>query len=133
MTKPTHGTPSDRGGRGGSDGHGERSVRRVSNTSRSLALGLGQERGHRAGLRLPDREERLSSVHTMRLTISLSDEQAERLKALCRNEGISAAEAVRRAVDRYLEDQQREDVFGIWQERATDGSAYERRLREEWS
>ena len=69
----------------------------------------------------------------MRMTISLPDEQAERLKALCRNEGISRAEAVRRAVDRYLEDQRRRDeVFGMWRGRATEGSAYERAIREEW-
>lgn len=69
----------------------------------------------------------------MRMTISLPDEQAQRLRALCRNEGISRAEAMRRAVGRYLEDQRRrEEVFGMWRERATEGSAYERPLREEW-
>ena len=69
----------------------------------------------------------------MRMTISLPDEQAERLKALCRNEGISRAEAVRRAVGRYLEDQRRrEDAFGMWRDRATEGSAYEGPLRKEW-
>ena len=69
----------------------------------------------------------------MRVTISIPDEQAERLMALCRNEGISRAEAVRRAVDRYLENQRRrEDVFGMWRERATEGLGYERRLRKEW-
>ena len=70
----------------------------------------------------------------MRMTISLPDEQAERLKALCRNEGISRAEAVRRAVDRYLEHQRRrEDVFGIWRGRQVDAVAYERRQRGEWA
>ena len=87
----------------------------------------------REGPRTYDREERLSSVHSMKMTISLPNEQAERLKALCRNEGISRAEVVRRAVDRYLERQrQRDDVFGMWRERATESSAYERPLREEW-
>ena len=84
-------------------------------------------------LRLLRWEERLSSVRSVRMTISLPDEQAERLKVLCRNEGISRAEAVRRAVDRYLADQRRrEEVFGMWRERGIEGSAYERRLREEW-
>ena len=69
----------------------------------------------------------------MRMTISLSDEQAERLKALCRNEGISRAEAVRRAVDRYLGDQRRwEDAFGIWRDRRIEGLTQERLLRKEW-
>ena len=70
----------------------------------------------------------------MRITISLPDQQAERLKALCRNEGISRAEAVRRAVNRYLEAQRRpEEVFGMWRGRQLDGLARERRLREEWT
>ena len=69
----------------------------------------------------------------MRMTISLRDEQAQRLEELCRNEGISRAEAVRRAVSRYLaHHRQREDVFGIWRGRATQGLASERPLRDEW-
>ena len=69
----------------------------------------------------------------MSMTISLPDEQAERLAELCRDEGISRAEAVRQAVDRYLaHHRQREDVFGIWRGRANEGLAFERPLRGEW-
>ncbi len=69
----------------------------------------------------------------MKMTISLSNEQAKRLAELCRDEGISRAEAVRRAVSRYLtHHRQREDVFGIWRGRVTEGPVYERPLREEW-
>ena len=69
----------------------------------------------------------------MKMTISLSNEQAKRLAELCRDEGISRAEAVRRAVSRYLTHRrQREDVFGIWRVRVTEGPVYERPLREEW-
>ena len=69
----------------------------------------------------------------MRMTILFSGEQAERLAELCRDEGISRAEAVRRAVDRYLAShRRRDDVFGMWRGRATEGLAYERPLREEW-
>ncbi|MCY3746196.1 MAG: ribbon-helix-helix domain-containing protein [Acidobacteria bacterium] len=67
------------------------------------------------------------------MTISLPDEQAKRLAELCRDEGISRAEAVRRAVDRYLDMHRcRQEVFGMWREHATEGLAYGRRLREEW-
>ena len=72
----------------------------------------------------------------MRMTISLPDKQAERLAEVCRNQGISRAEAVRRALARYLDERQRrrqEDVFGMWRGRDADGLAYERRLRGEWS
>ena len=78
------------------------------------------------------REERLSSAYSMRMTISLPDEQVQRLEELCRSEGIPRAEAVRRAVDRYLAAQRRrEDVFGIWRGRRAEGLAQERALREE--
>ncbi|MDE2710774.1 MAG: ribbon-helix-helix domain-containing protein [Acidobacteriota bacterium] len=67
------------------------------------------------------------------MTISLPDEQAKRLAELCRDEGISRAEAVRRAVNRYLaHHRQREDAFGMWRGRATEGLVFERPLREEW-
>ena len=71
----------------------------------------------------------------MRTIISLPDEQAERLAEVCRNQGISRAEAVRRALARYLEEHRRrqENVFGMWRGREPDGLAYERRLRGEWS
>ncbi len=71
----------------------------------------------------------------MRMTISFPDDQAKRLAELCRNEGISRAEAVRRAVDRYLAENRRpcrKAGFGMWRGRATEGLAFERPLREEW-
>ena len=72
----------------------------------------------------------------MRIKISLPDEQAERLAKLCRDEGISRAEAVRRAVRRYLEEHRPargEDAFGMWRGRQADGPSYERSIRSEWS
>ena len=71
----------------------------------------------------------------MRTIIQLPDEQAEQLAEVSRNQGISRAEAVRRALARYLEEhrqRRREDVFGMWSGRREDGLAYERRLRQEW-
>lgn len=81
------------------------------------------------------REERLSSVCDMRMTISLPDEQAEKLAQLCRAEGISRAEAVQRAVRRYLDEHRPirwEEAFGVWRGRATEGLAFEGPLRDEW-
>ena len=78
----------------------------------------------------------MSASHVMRTIISLPDEQAERLAEVCRDQGISRAEAVRRALARYLDEHRRrrqEDVFGIWRGRHPDGLDYERRLRGEWS
>lgn len=78
----------------------------------------------------------MSSSVIMRTIITLPDGQVEQLAALCRREGISRAEAVRRAVARYLEERRlrpRDDAFGIWRDREPDGLAYERRLRAEWS
>ena len=78
----------------------------------------------------------MSASHIMRTSISLPDEQAERLAEVCRNQGISRAEAVRRALARYLDEHRRrrqEDVFGIWRGRHPNGLDYERGLRAEWS
>ncbi len=70
----------------------------------------------------------------MRIEISLPDEQVDRLADLCRDQGISRAEAVRRALTRYLAVQRRrEDAFGMWRGRGTDGLSCERRVRDEWS
>ncbi len=72
----------------------------------------------------------------MRTSIYLTDEQAERLAEVCRDQGISRAEAVRRALAGYLDEhrhRRQEDVFGIWRGRHPDGLDYERRLRGEWS
>ena len=72
----------------------------------------------------------------MRTIIDLPEEQVQRLGEFCRREGVSRAEAVRRAVTDYLHAhslRERQDAFGIWRERRPDGLEYERRLRREWS
>ena len=72
----------------------------------------------------------------MRTIIDLPDEQVTRLAALCRRDGLSRAEAVRRAVDAYLNAHyrsERDDAFGIWRGRNLDGLRYERHMRSEWT
>ena len=71
----------------------------------------------------------------MRTIINLADDQVQRLAEVCRREGVSRAEAVRRAVADYLDAQclrEREDAFGLWRDRRIDGLEYERRRRQEW-
>ncbi len=72
----------------------------------------------------------------MRTIVDIPDEQLDSLASVCHREGISRAEAVRRAVASYLNDQEddtEDDAFGMWRKRKIDGVAYQRKLRAEWS
>jgi hypothetical protein len=71
----------------------------------------------------------------MRTIIDLPADQLEALDSLCRREGISRAEGVRRAVAEHLQQHQTanaHEAFGLWRGRGVDALAYERRLRREW-
>jgi len=71
----------------------------------------------------------------MRTIIDLPSEQLDALNALCRREGISRAEAIRRAVAAHVppaETGEVERAFGLWRGRGVDGLAYEQGLRGEW-
>ena len=71
----------------------------------------------------------------MRTIVDLPEEQLRSLAEVCRREGISRAEAVRRAVAEYAGRHSASDIeqaFGLWRERRRDGLTYERRLRREW-
>ena len=73
----------------------------------------------------------------MRTIINLLDEQLQRLAEVCKSEGLSRAEAVRRAVADYIDSRRppgrgRDAVFGMWRNRKVDALDYERRLRREW-
>jgi hypothetical protein len=70
----------------------------------------------------------------MRTLISLADEDIRALAEYCRREGISRAQAIRRAIERCMYEgilPSQGDAFGFWRDRALDGLEYERRLREE--
>ena len=72
----------------------------------------------------------------MRTIIDIPEEQIDSLASHCRREGISRAEAVRRAVASYLNEQADDpddDAFGMWRKRKIDSVAYQRKLRAEWS
>lgn len=71
----------------------------------------------------------------MRTIIDLPAEQLDALTEVCAREGISRAEAVRRAVREFTQARRPEGgaaAFGLWKRRRTGGLAYERRLRREW-
>lgn len=72
----------------------------------------------------------------MRTIIDIPGHIVDQIDALARQEKISRAEAVRRAMAEYLEKRaiDRPDAgFGIWKDRKIDALAYEDDLRREWS
>ncbi len=71
----------------------------------------------------------------VRTIIDLPNTQLEALDALCRREGISRAEAVRRAVAAHVQQRRAaapDAAFGLWRDRGVDALAYQDRLRREW-
>jgi len=71
----------------------------------------------------------------MRTIIDLPADHVEALDALCAREGISRAEAVRRAVAAHLAHERRpqaDRAFGLWRDRRIDGRTYQARIRREW-
>lgn len=71
----------------------------------------------------------------MRTIVDLPDDQLSALTEICRNRGISRAEAVRRAIAEMLKNQEslsREDTFGAWSGKKRDSRAFVREIRKEW-
>jgi metal-responsive CopG/Arc/MetJ family transcriptional regulator len=71
----------------------------------------------------------------MRTIIELPEEQLAGLDAWCRREGISRAEAIRRAVATMLAERAKGEAagaFGIWRERAAEALAEQEQIRNEW-
>ena len=75
----------------------------------------------------------------MRTIVELPDTQVKALARLCRKEGISRAEAIRRAVDGLVASQEAAETqeglraaFGLWRGRQPDGRGYVEVLRAEW-
>lgn len=72
----------------------------------------------------------------MRTIIELPSDQLQALDSWCRREGISRAEAIRRAVAAQIRTRSgaaADDAFGLWQARPVDGVKYQRQLRTEWN
>jgi metal-responsive CopG/Arc/MetJ family transcriptional regulator len=72
----------------------------------------------------------------MRTIVDLTEEQLDALAALCEEEKISRAEAVRRAVDQLLKDARphRKDAgFGLWKHKRISSRKFVEKIRSEWS
>ena len=81
----------------------------------------------------------------MRALVDIPDRQLEDLNAICKARKISRAEAVRRALDAFIEENRpsRDAAFGLWKGQSVylpgepdplpeDGLAYQERMRAEW-
>jgi hypothetical protein len=71
----------------------------------------------------------------MRTIIDLPEAQIEALDTLCRREGISRAEAIRRAVAAHVRSERGREpdpAFGLWKARPVEALKHQRRLRREW-
>ena len=75
----------------------------------------------------------------MRTIIDLTNEQTQGLSQLCQKEHISRAEAIRRAVEKYLTQNQGtsenlNQAFGLWRrkKKSVDGIQYQQQLRSDW-
>src|SRR4051794_25321898 len=71
-------------------------------------------------------------ISFVRTIIDLPDAHLRALDEICAREGISRAEAVRRAVARWVAEQSpasADEAFGLWGARVTDPLAYEDDLR----
>ena len=71
----------------------------------------------------------------MRTIIELPADQIEALDALCKRDGLSRAEAIRRAVAEHVRRERTPEThqaFGVWRTRQVDGVKYQQRLRREW-
>lgn len=72
----------------------------------------------------------------MRTIIDIPSEILDDIDTLARDEKISRAEAVRRAMTEYLEKRSKgnpDTAFGIWKPRKIDALSYEDSLRNEWN
>ena len=70
----------------------------------------------------------------MRTIVDLPDPERAQLDALCRQRGLSRAEALRQALRLWLQQQKPEhgQVFGLWRDRHEDSLALQQSLRQEW-
>jgi metal-responsive CopG/Arc/MetJ family transcriptional regulator len=70
----------------------------------------------------------------VRTIVDIPEKDRGALDAMARRLGISRAELVRRAIERFLADvsRSRQEAFGIWKDRSEDGVTYQGRLRDEW-
>jgi len=77
----------------------------------------------------------MHDIVIMRTIIDLPEEQVSGLELLCRREGISRAEAVRRALKSMLAARKvgtRAEAFGAWSGKKLDSRKHVAAIRSEW-
>jgi hypothetical protein len=72
---------------------------------------------------------------TMRTIVDLPDAERAQLDALCRQRGVSRAEALRQALRLWLQEQTPDhgQVFGLWRDRPQGSLDLQQALRQEWA
>lgn len=73
----------------------------------------------------------------MNVTVNIEDTQAVQLTALCQQDGKTAEDVVREALNLFFLQQRssqkvRDPAFGSWSDFPEDGVDFQRRLRSEW-
>ena len=71
----------------------------------------------------------------MRTIVDLPERERDQLDALCRQRGLSRAEAIRQALRLWLQQQSpaHGEVFGLWGDRPEGSLTLQDALRQEWS
>ena len=72
---------------------------------------------------------------TMRTIVDLPERERDQLDALCRQRGLSRAEALRQALRQWLQQQtpSHAEVFGLWRDRPEGALELQEAMRQEWS
>ena len=70
----------------------------------------------------------------MRTIVEIPESDIKTLDILCHTFHISRAEAIRRAVNLYIEESkpELESAFGLWKKEKINSLKYEQKLRSEW-
>lgn len=70
----------------------------------------------------------------MRTLIDIPDRQIAELANICKAKDLTRAEAVRRAIDTFIERNKSapEQAFGLWAGNPESGQDYQERMRHEW-
>lgn len=71
----------------------------------------------------------------MRTLVDIGDAELKALDQLARQDKVSRASLIRKAVNDYLDKQhsaQQTEAFGLWGSAAVDGLAYQEEIRKEW-
>ncbi|MCU7834419.1 MAG: ribbon-helix-helix domain-containing protein [gamma proteobacterium symbiont of Taylorina sp.] len=73
----------------------------------------------------------------MRTLVDIPEQQISELSLLCREQKLSRAELIRRAITAYIGQQNKKEsnAFGLWKkenQQTKDGLQYQQELRHEW-